>query len=647
MSAIFGCINFDGGTLPPDDLAYMSESMRRWGADGLYSLNINSVFMGFANLSITPESLHESMPLKTEQLLFTSAARLDNRDELCGIFGIPCPDRNSTPDTNLVLKAYCKWGESAPRHLYGDWSFAACNLKEKTLFIARDHLGNTGLYYYYRPPFFAFSSDPEGLFALKQIERKINETKIAAYLTISPLGDADDTCWAGIKRLSAGCKLSVSTKGLNNLRYWNMNDLTAASVSSEDNYLAGFLDSFKSAVKSRLRSRYAIGSTLSAGLDSGAVTALAAQILGRSGETLHAFTSVPEFACQYLLNGALADEWGLASTVSSRFKNIKHHKINASNVAPIKAIERIAVIAHAPMHAAANMHWIMALLDQAQDCGVRVMLTGQLGNGGVSWSGGRDRILFLFASGRWDEGMKAIAEWKQCHGVSWISAITSAVVKPLLRPLRSRAGCIIGRGRKDSWSGYSAISPDFARRFGLREALKSIRNAPGSGDFISPAEERFLTLQRNGAMAGPIWHLFGSAFNMEVRDPTADIPLIEYCLSVPEIQHNWKGGDRMLIRRGMEGILPPEVQWSTVRGKQGADVALRLLHHREEMRAVLDRFSNTPEISAILDLNMMRNVWKALEIGVTAESANKATTVLLRGIMCGCFIEDALNGSRL
>lgn len=646
MSAIFGCMNFDGGTLPPDDLTYMSESMRRWGPDGIYSLHNNSVFMGFANLSITPESLHESMPLKTEHLLFTSAARLDNRDELCGIFGIPYPDRNSTPDTNLVLKAYCKWGESAPRHLYGDWSFALCNLKEKTLFIARDHLGNTGLYYYYHPPFFAFSSDPEGLFALKQIERRINETRIAAYLTISPLGDADDTCWTDIKQLSAGCELAVSTKGLQNRRYWNMNDLAAASVSSEDNYVAGFLDSFKSAVKGRLRSRYSIGSTLSAGLDSGAITALAAQTLGSSGETLHAFTSVPEFACQHLLKGTLADEWEPASAVSSRFKNIKHHMINASNVAPIKAIERIAAIAPAPMHAAANMHWIVALLGQAQDCGVRVMLTGQLGNGGVSWSGGKNRILFLFASGRWDEGMKAIAEWKQYRGVSWISAVTSAVVKPLLRPIRSRAGSMIEMWRGDSWSGYAAVNPDFARRFGLRDALKSIRNAPGSDDFISPAEERFFTLQRNGAMAGPIWHLFGSAFNMEVRDPTADIPLLEYCLSVPEIQHNWKGGDRMLIRRGMEGVLPPEVQWSNVRGKQGADVAIRLLHHGDEMRAVLERFSNTAEIATILDLDMMNNVWKSLEAGVTAESAFKAATVLLRGIMCGCFIEDALNRSR-
>lgn len=645
MSAIFGCIDFDGSPLPPDDLEKMNGSMLRWGPDGLCSLHKGSVFMGFANLSITPESLDETMPLQAEGLLFTSAARLDNREELCNIFEIPYQDRNSITDGHLVLKAYGRWGESAPRHLYGDWSFAAWNTREETLFLARDHLGNTGLYYYHCHPFFAFSSDPEGLFALKRIERKINETKIAAYLTISPLGDADDTCWSDIQRLSAGCSMNISLKGAEKSRYWDMNDLAGATVRSEEDHVAGFLDLFRSAVNSRLRSRYPLGSSLSGGLDSGAVTCLAAEALKNSGQTLQAFTSVPRFDCEHLPKGVLADEWPLARAVSSRFENIAHHKITASSVTPVKAIERIAAIAHAPMHAAANMHWIMALHDQARDCGVRVMLTGQMGNGGVSWSGGRDRILFLLASGRWDEGMKLIAQWKQRHGTPWISAVAATLVKPLLRTLWGRTRIALERG--DRWSGYAAVNPDFAKRAGLKETLKSLRNTPASCGFISPAEERFLTLQRNGAMSGPIWHLLGTAFGMEVRDPTADIPLLEFCLSVPEIQHNWDGGERMLIRRAMEGILPPEVQWNRARGRQCADVLMRLLHHGDEVTVVLDRFGKDPDIGAFLDLDRMKAVWTALQGGVTAERAFKAETILLRGIMCGCFVEDAVSRSRM
>jgi len=92
-------------------------------------------------------------------------------------------------------------------------------------------------------------------------------------------------------------------------------------------------------------------------------------------------------------------------------------------------------------------------------------------------------------------------------------------------------------------------------------------------------------------MVGPIWHVMGAAFGLEVRDPTADIRLLEYCLSVPGEQDTLGGGERMLIRRAMEGLLPTEVQWNKIRGRQAADVALRLLRHPEEMEAVLGRLA--------------------------------------------------------
>ena len=641
MSAIYGFVFLDGRPLPPGTAVGMARAMERWGPDGNSTVSEGSAVLGTARLAITPESSRESPPLREPgDLIFAAGARLDNREELCASLAIPIPDREGIADDRLAFLAYRTWGEEAPEHLFGDWTLAAWDGRRRRLFLAKDHLGNTGLYYYHRPPVFAFAADPEALFAAGGIERKINETRIASYLALAPLGDKDDTCWADIRMLPAGHALTVTPDAKNIRRYWELKKAPAAAGRRDDEYIAGFLDRYRAAVKTRLRSRRPIGTTLSAGLDSGSLTALAAQALKKDGQRLTAFTSVPLLPAAHLAPEALADEWPLARAVSLRYDNIDHLAINAASLTPLAGIERAVAITHAPQFAASNEFWIMAVHDAARERGIGVMLTGQLGNGGVSWSGGRDPILWLFAAGRWDAGLKAMARWKTRHGRSWIRTIADQLVKPVLRPVWRRVQRLRRPGASP-WADCGAVHPDFAARIGLRKAVKAAGFDPTFSRLIEPFEERKLTVVRNGTGVGPIWHMIGAAFGMEVRDPTADIRLLEYCLSVPAEQDIIDGGRRMLIRRAMEGLLPPEVQWNSVRGKQAADVALRLLRNPEEMESILARLAAHPEASRYLDLELMRRVWRGLQAKVTVRTSALASTLLLRGIMCGCFIEDA------
>ncbi len=642
MSAIFGYVLLVGRPLPPETAAAMARAMERWGPDGISTVSDGAGFLGAARLAVTPESLHEALPRRDEPggLLFTAAARLDNREELCESFDIPGPERESVADGALALRAYRQWGEETPRHLYGDWSLAAWDGHRRTLFLARDRLGNTGLYYYHRPPLFAFASDPEALFAAGGIERRINETRIASYLTLAPLGDRDETCWADIRLLLSGHSMVVTPGAMNIRRYWEMNEAPAEGGRKDEEYVAGFLEHYRAAVKARLCSRRPVGVTLSAGLDSGSVTALAAQALKQVGRTLTAFTSVPLLPAAHLVPGALADEWPLAQAVSRRYDNIEHLAVDAASISPVAGIERVVGMTHAPQYAAVNEFWILAVHDAARERGLGVMLTGQLGNGGVSWSGGRDAIFWLFAAGKWDAGIKAMARWKKFHGRSWIRAIADNLVKPVLRPYWKRGRRLLMPGTPP-WSDFGAIHPAFAARLGIRKAVKAAGFDPTFSRLIKPFEERRLTVVRNGTGVGPVWHMYGAAFGLEVRDPTADIRLLEYCLSVPAEQDTFGGGGRMLMRRAMEGLLPTEVQWNTVRGKQAADAALRLLRTPAEMHAVLARLAAHPGASRYLDLDLMRRVWRDLRAEATARTSHLASTILLRGIMCGCFIEDA------
>jgi asparagine synthase (glutamine-hydrolysing) len=640
MSAIFGFFYLDGRHAPQEALDAMRTAMCHWGPDGVHTWYQGSAGLGFASLAITPESHYETMPLHDGErgISLVAAARLDNRDELCDTFGIPLAGRPTTPDGQLVMRAFQKWGEDCPRHLYGDWAYAAWDRGERKLILARDHLGNTGLYYHHKPPLFAFASFPEALFACGEIPRQLNESKLARFITIFPIEDDSETMWQGVHVLLPAHSLVVKPKGMEIHRYWRIEDSPELHLRSDEDCLEGFLYRYRTAVRSRLRSTRSVGATLSSGLDSASVTVLAAGVLNDRGNKLVAFTSVPMYPAEHLF-GSRADEWPLAHAVADQYPNIEHIPVRAEAVTPIAGIRRALNIFRAPMHAAVNQFWIIAMLDEARSRGIGTLLSGQLGNGSISWSGGRDRIFCLLAHGKWDEGWRSLAAWRSYHGHSWFRTIKHHILRPLLNPIWSRRHQLL-HPFDPPWREYAPIQPEFARRLGLRKTMRASGHDARFSKPIAPAKERQLTIFRNGSVAGPIWHAFGSAFHLEVRDPTSDIRLIEFCLGVPDEQYVYRGGDRMLLRRAMEGLLPLDVRCSTQRGKQAADVTLRLLDHVNEVDTVLDQLGASPAAAGYLDIKAMRHAWEELQAHQTPRTTIHTASLLLRGIMAGLFLES-------
>ena len=104
------------------------------------------------------------------------------------------------------------------------------------------------------------------------------------------------------------------------------------------------------------------------------------------------------------------------------------------------------------------------------------------------------------------------------------------------------------------------------------------------------------------------------AYGMEMRDPTKDKRLIEFCFSLPQNQWARDGEDRRLIRRAMAGYMPDKVRLnSTVRGKQAADWMQRITPDEwaaahAEMETIGDgelerKYLDVPRIKRILARN--------------------------------------------
>lgn len=629
MSGILGIYYRDGAPVDRELLETMRSRMAYWGPDGSQILCRDSVGFGQFMLFNTPESLNERLPrYATEDgLLFTCEARIDNRQELFSALSVPFDERNDMPDSELILRAYRKWGLDCPDYLLGDWSFAIWDEKKKHLFLARDHRGSTALYYYLDHKIFAFASSIKALLVLPGLNLQINELYLAQKLVSWPPDPPENTIYEGIKRLLDAHCLLITSEQVKVWRYWFMENTPELRQKSRQEYIEGFLEHYREAVRCRLRSYRPVCAQLSSGLDSGSVVALAAEELRGQGKRLQAYTSVPVFDVNYQLLNWYPDEWPLASATAAYCGNVDLQAIPAKDLTPIQAIHRALEIHHEPLHAVSNIYWNLQMLESAKVKGFGALLTGQSGNATVSWMGWQGSIS-LFTLIRQQE-------WKQIIEYKILAPTLLASLYPYYRRLRSK-------GDKEPWSGYSAINSDFAHRINLLGRMRASGYDPTLSNFTrSSREARFNWLLPGKSIVDAILAEIGAAYDLEVRDPTVDKRVIEYCLSIPDnfyITDN--ESKREVIRQSMEGYLPDAVRLNRRRGLQSSDIGYRLLADAPNMEMSLAALRNSRRAQTYLDIDKMDAVWKKLQQQVDLQGTMDSMVILLRGLMAGLFLID-------
>ena len=635
MSAIYGLVRLDGRLVEAGELETMRRPMAFWGPDGGGTWHEGGAGLGQLVALRTPEDEHEAGPLRLASgTVVSPAGRLDNRDELCAELGVPGEDRPRTSDGRLISLAYERWGERAFSRLLGDWALAAWHPHERRLVLARDHFGQTALYYHRDGSRLAFASSLKGLFALPEVPRRLDELQLARSLVLD-VGDGAAMMYEGVRRLPTARAVSFDASGLRTREYWSLMHAPEVRLASDGEYVERLLDLLGQAVRTRMRSRAPVATTLSAGLDSGAVTALAARELG--GAPLTAYTARPahpEVAAE--MPGLLVDEWPGAQLVAAAYPNIRHVAVDARGVSPVAAIEHSLAVHDEPEHATPNLPWVRGLLDAAHEDGARVLLTGQYGNGGVSWPGDVRRVVGALAA---REPGLAAHRFRHLARASRYG-VAGAVWHGLLTPARSLVAAERRRREPTLRPGWrdSVIAPHFAARIGLRDALRETGWDP---EFTrAGARERRLSYLLPGRLpTGAWWHQRSAAQGIEMRDPTADARVLEFCVGTPDEQFARDGRDRLLIRRALERLALPEVAWNTRRGAQGADIAYRLRDDAAGVSAAVDRVVSSDAAREYLDVMALRRSWAGVAAG-GSDGVLEVTRALAFGLFLAGFRDN-------
>src|SRR3972149_5842603 len=181
----------------------------------------------------------------------------------------------TTSDTEVILRAYRKWGADCVNHLRGMFAFALWDEENSTLFCARDRFGIKPFYYTIVGSVFYFASEIKALLPfLERVETDLDGFK--DYVTFQ-FCLAGKTLFKGVKELLPGHTLQVVKGKVETRRYWEVYynlDFDHTPKYFEEKLRALIEDS----VKFHLRSDVPVGAYISGGVDSSVVASLASKM---------------------------------------------------------------------------------------------------------------------------------------------------------------------------------------------------------------------------------------------------------------------------------------------------------------------------------------------------------------------------------
>jgi len=290
MSGICGIVHFNKKPINEHEIITFTNTVIHKGDDRTGVWYKNHVAFGHKMLWTTPESLYEKQPLhsRDKTIILTADARIDNREDLIKRLNIKQYDEDIITDADLIIKAYLKWGTSCPKYLVGDFSFALWDEKQQLLFCARDRIGIKPFFYTETNTSLYFSSEVSAIFKTVGLEKKLNKTAFEDYL-LSLSIDFESTFFENIYRLPPASYMIIKHDGRKIVqRYWTPDDLPDFNTRSEKQNSEEFFDLLRQATQAQLRSNYAVGISLSGGLDSSAISYFASEL--RSNNPIKAYS---------------------------------------------------------------------------------------------------------------------------------------------------------------------------------------------------------------------------------------------------------------------------------------------------------------------------------------------------------------------
>lgn len=639
MSGIAGVLRLDDQGVNVHTLQRVANALRKYGPDRSDIAVKPKVGFVHTLMRVTPEDQFDRQPWHTPNgSMITADVRLDNRDDVLARVGILPSEVSQWSDSRVLLAAWEIIGDEIWPILRGPFAVAIWSPHKGALTLARDHLGLHVLMWHQNAKFFAFATMPKGLFAFGDIPCRLNENKLADVLVLNH-SDHGTTIYQNIFRVHPASVLQVNLSGsTKQCRFWSPTSIQPIKRPSDQAYADGLRECLDVAVRRQMRSAFPIGCLLSGGLDSSSVCALAARASREKNQRIAAFTGVPRqgFAGP-VPDGTYADEKPYVEAIARALGNVDVTYVTSDEENELSDLNRFFIALDGPVPNPSDLSWILTLLRTARSTGRRVLLGGLYGNYTISWNGW-PQVSDHLRRGRFFTALRQAHQFYRSTPCSGYAAAWKLLLEPLLPHYIARwADRRRRRTLTPPWQDHSAINVNFANVTGVE--ARALRDGH---DFLyrMRPDERLRGLASVDYIGD--WCAAEKAITgVEVRDPTADVDVVCYCLGVPPEQYLSEHVDRSLVRRAMWGLLPETVLTKRMSGLQAADWYEKLDCKLPRLDREVAQLSRSRLVDRVIDVERLQRAIKNWPSGNWHTHAvfREYNLVLRRGLAHGHFLQ--------
>jgi asparagine synthase (glutamine-hydrolysing) len=464
-------------------------------------------------------------------------------------------------DTEVVLRAYLRWGFDCLKRFNGMYAFAIWDGRARALFLARDRVGEKPLYYRHDERGLTFASEIKAILADPEVPREVHLPGLANFLAFDH-GVAPDTIFRGIRKLPPGHYLVSDAASVQITPYWEpAESARGAETRSIEAWAEELRALLEDSTRRRLVADVPVGVFLSGGLDSSAVAALAAR---HCDGPLRTFTL--GFAA-----GRPYDERREAARVARELGS-EHHELEVGAIDLPATLRELVVHYDEPF--ADPAAFPLLLLSRFARERATVALVG---DGGDELFGGYRRVAVERLAPLWGMLPAPLAERALpglIHGLPRMRRAKLAATALAVREPARRYAAWVALFPTELWQ--ELLEPEVARRLGawdpnaaLARHYAALPDLPVSDhlnrlmyvDLMTWLPDKMLEKTDKASMAA----------SLEVRSPLLDHRIVELALRIPSRLKVGLRRGKLVLRRAVADIVPSFV---LRRRKQGFTVPL-------------------------------------------------------------------------
>jgi asparagine synthase (glutamine-hydrolysing) len=425
-------------------------------------------------------------------------------------------------DTEVLLLSYIEWGTNCLQRLNGIYALAIWSERDQSLFMARDRVGVKPLFYTRQGNTLLFGSELKSLLAHPAVQPAVDANGLAEVLIMGPGRTPGHGVFCNVAELKPGHYLVYNRNGLRIQRYWQLE--SRPHEDDLDTTTAKVRELFCDAVTRQLVADVPVCTLLSGGLDSSAITAVAARVWEQNGtKPLHTW-SVDYRDNDKFFKPDLFQPNSDAQWVQRVSENLgtEHHEFIIDTPELVDALA--AAMRARDLPGMADVDSSLYLFSRAIKQSATVALSGECADE-------------IFGGYPWFHRPQAAAEGT----FPWLRGLTERVhmlapeIIDLLQPEE-----YVKRRYQETLADVPRLAGEDPREAHLRELTYLTMNW-----FMATL------LDRKDRMS--------MAVGLEVRVPFCDHRMVEYAWNIPWSMKNCGNMEKGILRRALAGSLPEDV----------------------------------------------------------------------------------------